>query len=76
MEILPNLYFADFYRRSYNSNKNPEEKEIKSQAVRSQRKVEVATRNSSVQQFLSHDLIDNVATTLQDKCFKCVTTSL
>ena len=64
MEILPNLYFADFYRRSCNSSKNPEENKINDQAARSRQTVEVATRNSSVQQFLSHDLIDNVATTL------------
>ena len=64
MEILPNLYFADFYRRSRNSSKNPEEKEINGQAARLRHIVEVATRNSSVQQFLSRDLIDKVATTL------------
>ena len=64
MEILPNLYFVDFYRRRCNSSKNPEENEINGQAARSQETVEVATRNSSVQQFLSHNLIDNVATTL------------
>ena len=64
MEILPNLYFADLYRRSYNFSKNPEENEINGQAVRSRHTVEVVTRNSSVQQFLSHDLSDNVATIL------------
>ena len=61
MEILPNLYFEDFYRRSYNSSKNLKENEINGQAARSRQTVEVAARNSSVQQFLSHDLIDNVA---------------
>ena len=64
MEILPNLYFANLYRRSYNSRKNPEENEINGQAARSQQIMEVATMNSSVQQFLSHDLSDNVATIL------------
>ena len=64
MEILLNLYFADFYRRSCNSNNNPEENEINGQAARSRHTVEVMTRNSSVQQFLSHDLINNVPTTL------------
>ena len=64
VEILPNLYFEDFYRRSCNSSKNLEENEINGQASRSRQTVQVATRNSSVQQFLSHDLIDNVATTL------------
>ena len=64
MEILPNLYFVDFYRRSCNSSKNSEENEINGQAARSRQTIEIATRNSSVQQFLSHDLIDNVATTL------------
>ena len=64
MEILPNLYFVYFYRRSCNSSKNPEENEINGQAARSRQTVEVATRNSSVQQFLSHDLINNVEKTL------------
>ena len=62
MEILLNLYFANLYKRSYNSNKNPEENEINGQATRSRHTVEVATRNSSIQQFLSHDLSANVAT--------------
>ena len=64
MEILPNLYFAYLYRRSYNSNKNLEENDINGQATRLRHIDEVATRNSSVQQFLSHDLSDNVATIL------------
>ena len=42
VEILPNLYFEDFYRRSYNSSKNPEENEINGQAARSRETVEVA----------------------------------
>ena len=61
MEILPNLYFVDLYRRSYNSSKNPEENEINGQETRLRHTIEVATRNSLVQQFLSHDLSDNVA---------------
>ena len=64
MEILPNLYFADFYRRSCNSSKNPEENEINGRVATLRQIVEVTARNSSVQQFLSHDLIDNVVTTL------------
>ena len=64
MEILLNLYFVDLYRRSYNSSKNLEENEINGQAARSRHTVEVAIRNSSVWQFLSHDLSDNVATIL------------
>ena len=49
MEISPNLYFADFYRRSGNSSKNPKENEINGQAARSRQTVEVATKNSLVQ---------------------------
>ena len=64
MEILPNLYFANLYRRSYNYRKNLEENEINGQAARSRHTIEVVTRNSSVQQFLSHDLSDNVVTIL------------
>ena len=64
MEILPNLYFADLYRRSYNSSKNPKDNEINGQAARSRHTVEVVIRNSSVRQFLSHDLSNNVATIL------------
>ena len=48
LEILPNLYFADFYRRRGNSSKNPEENEKNGQAARSRQTVEVTTRNSSV----------------------------
>ena len=62
MEILPNLYFLDLYKKSYNSSKNPKENEINGQAAKSRHTVEVATKNLSVQQFLSHDLSDNVAT--------------
>ena len=64
MEILPNLYFADLYKRSYNSSKNPEENEINGQAARSRHIIEVTTRKSSVQQFLSHDLSYDVVTIL------------
>ena len=63
-EILANLYFADLYKRSYNSSKNLEENEINGQAARSRHTVEVTTRNSLVQQFLSHNLSDNVVTIL------------
>ena len=48
VEILPILYFADFYRRSCNSSKNPKENEINGQVAKSRQTVEVATRNSSV----------------------------
>ena len=51
MDILPSLYFEDFYRRSYNSSKNLEGNEINGQAARSQQAVEITTRNSSIQQF-------------------------
>ena len=64
MEILPNLYFEDFYRRSYNSSKNPLENEINGQVARSRHTVEIVTRNSSFQQLLSRNLICNVETTL------------
>ena len=64
MDILPSLYFEYFYRRSYNSSKNLEGNEINGQATRSQQAVEITTRNSSIQQFLSHNLTDNVATIL------------
>ena len=67
MEILPNLYFAYLYRRSYNSSKNPEDNEINGQAARSRHTVEVTIRNSSVQQLFSQDLSNNVATILQNK---------
>ena len=64
MEILGSLYFEDFYRRSCNSSKNLEGNEKNGQAARSRPAVEVTTRNSSVWQFLSHDLNDNVETIL------------
>ena len=49
MEILPNLYFADFYRRNGSSNKYIED--ISSQVVGLQQTLEVATSNSVIQQF-------------------------
>ena len=45
MEILSNLYFEDFYRRSCNSSKNLEENEINGQAARSRQTFEVATES-------------------------------
>ena len=49
MEILPNLYFADFYKRNGSSNKYTEA--ISGQVVGSRQTLEVATSNSSIQQF-------------------------
>ena len=49
MEILPNLYFADFYGRNGNSNKYTEA--ISGQVARSRKTLEVATSNSVIQQF-------------------------
>ena len=64
METLPNLCFAYFYRRIGNSNK----KNIYMvKASRSQQTCEVATWDSTDQQFLSHDLSENVAANLLDK---------
>ena len=53
MEILPNLYFADFYRRNGNSSKYTEA--ISGQVAGSRQTFEIATSNSVIQQFLSHD---------------------
>ena len=64
METLPNLCFANFYRRIGNSNKK---KIYMVKAARSQQTYEVATRDSTDQQFLSHDLSENVAANLLDK---------
>ena len=64
METLPNLYFAGFYRRLGNSSKT---KIYMVKAARSQQTCEVATRDSSNQQFLSHDLSKHVAANLLDK---------
>ena len=58
METLPNLCFADFYKIIGNSN---EKKIYMVKAARSPQTCEVATRDSSYQQFLSHDLRDDVA---------------
>ena len=49
MEILPNLYFADFYRRNGNSSKYTEA--IFGQVAGLQQTLEVATSNSLIQQF-------------------------
>ena len=64
METLPNLCFADFYRRIGNSSKK---KVYMVKAARSRQTCEFATRDSSDHQFLSHDLSENVATNLLDK---------
>ena len=64
METLPNLCFGDFYRRIGNSNKK---KIYMVKAVRLRHTCEVMTRDSSNQQFLSHDLSENVAANLLDK---------
>ena len=67
METLPNLYFVGFYSRLGNSRK----KYIYMVKVaRSRRTCEVATRDSSYQQFLSHDLSKHVAGNLLEKDFK------
>ena len=64
METLPNLCFADFYRRIGNSSK----KNIYMvKEARLRQTCEVATRDSLDQQFLSHDLSENVAANLLDK---------
>ena len=49
MEILPNLYFADFYRRNDNFSKYTEA--ISGLVARSRQTLEVATSNSVIQQF-------------------------
>ena len=64
METLPNLCFADFYRRIGNSNKK---KIYMVKAARSRQICEVATRDSLDQQFLSHDLSEHVAVNMLDK---------
>ena len=64
METLPNLSFAYFYKRIGNSNK----KNIYMvKAARSRQTCEVATKDSSNQQFLSHDLSKHVAANLLEK---------
>ena len=67
METLPNLCFADFYRRIDNSSKK---KIYMVKAARSRQTCEVATRDSSYHQFLSHDLSEHVAANLVDKDLK------
>ena len=49
MEILPNLYFADFYRRNGSSSKYTEA--ISGQLVGSRQTLEVAISDSLIQQF-------------------------
>ena len=49
MEILPNLYFADFYRRNGNCSKYTEA--ISGQVAGSRQTLDVATSNSVIQQF-------------------------
>ena len=64
METLPNLCFTNFYRRIGNSSKK---KIFMVKAARSQQTCDVATRDSSDQQFLSHNLSEHVAADLLDK---------
>ena len=59
MELLPNLYFDDFYRTNGNSNKYTEA--ISGQAARSQQTLKVATSNSVIQQFYQR-LLQNCKT--------------
>ena len=49
MEILPNLYFVDFYRINGNFSKYTEA--ISGSVARSRQTLEVATSNSVIQQF-------------------------
>ena len=49
MEILPNLYFADFYRRNGNFSKYIEA--ISGQVSRSRKTLEITTSNLVIQQF-------------------------
>ena len=64
METLPNLYFAGFYSSLGNSSKK---KIYMVKVARSRQTCEVVTRDSSDQQFLSHDLSKHVAANLLDK---------
>ena len=64
METLPNLCFADFYRRIDNSSKK---KIYMVKVARVRKTCEVATRDFSNQQFLSHDLSEHVAANMLDK---------
>ena len=67
METLPNLCFADFYKRIGNSSKK---KIYMVKEARLRQTCEVAIRDSSDQQFLSHDLREHVAANLLDKDLK------
>ena len=49
MEILPNLYLTDFYRRNGSSTKYTEP--ISGQVAGSRQTLEVTTSNSVIQQF-------------------------
>ena len=64
METLPNLYFAGFHNRLGNSSNK---KIYMIKAARSRQTCEVATRDSSNHQFLSHGLSKHVASILLDK---------
>ena len=64
METSPNLYFAGFHNRLGNSSNK---KIYMVKATRSRHTSEVATRDSSDQQFLSHDLSKHVAAILLNK---------
>ena len=64
MKILSNLYFIGFYSRLSNSSKK---KIYMVKAARSRQTCEVATRDSSDQEFLSHDLSKHVAANMLDK---------
>ena len=64
METLPNLCFADFYRRIGNSSKK---KIYMVKVAKSRHTCEVVIRDSSHQLFLSHDLSENVAANMLDK---------
>ena len=67
METLPNLCFAYFYRRlGYSSKK----KIYMVKVARSRKTCEVSTRDSSDQQFLSHDLSEHVTANMLDKDLK------
>ena len=64
METLPNLCLTDFYIRIGNSSK----KNIYMvKASKLGQTCEIVTRDSSDQQFLSHELSENVAANLLDK---------
>ena len=64
-EILPNLYFVDFYRRNGSSSKYTEA--ISGQVAWSRRTLEVVTSNSVIQQFLKSQQRTQVATRSDSK---------